>query len=47
MPVVSIAKRVTFVIGRDRRILRIDEGSAAIEPKGALDACTPTDEPTR
>jgi peroxiredoxin len=38
--IIGIAKRVTFVIGQDRRITHIDEGEAAIEPAGAVNACT-------
>jgi thioredoxin-dependent peroxiredoxin len=39
MMMVNVAKRFTFVIGADRRILRIDEGEAAIEPTTAISAC--------
>ena len=34
------ANRVTFVINKDGIIRRIDEGSDAIDPSGAIQACT-------
>ena len=39
MPVVKVANRVTFVIGTDGKILRIETGGDAIDPTGALEAC--------
>ncbi len=33
------AKRTTFVIGSDRKILKIDTGSDAIDPSGAITSC--------
>lgn len=39
VPIFTYAKRRTFVIGKDRRILAIDEGSDAIDPQGALGVC--------
>jgi len=33
------ANRVTFVIDKDGIIRRIDEGSGAIDPSGAMQAC--------
>ncbi len=39
MPVLTLAQRTTFVIGKDRKILRIDTGSDAIDPAGAVGAC--------
>jgi peroxiredoxin len=38
-PVVSFAKRYTFVIGEDRKILKVESGSDAINPEGAIVAC--------
>jgi peroxiredoxin Q/BCP len=38
-PVLKIAKRTTFVIGEDRKILRVDEGSDAVNPDTAIKAC--------
>lgn len=39
MAVVSYAQRYTFVIGPDRRILKVQSGSDAINPEGAIQAC--------
>lgn len=39
LPLVKLAKRVTFVIGKDRRILSRESGGAALDPQGALTAC--------
>jgi len=36
----GIASRTTFVIDGEGRIQHIEEGSAAIDPTGALNACT-------
>ncbi len=36
----GIASRTTFVIGKDGRILHIEEGGSAVDPAGALNACT-------
>ena len=38
-PLLTFAKRVTFVIGRDLTIQRIDEGGDALDPVGALKGC--------
>ncbi len=35
------ASRVTFVIGKDGKIVKVLEGRDAIDPAGALAACTP------
>ena len=37
-PLLTYAKRRTFVIGSDRRITHIDEGGDAIDPEGAIRA---------
>jgi thioredoxin-dependent peroxiredoxin len=39
-PLLDYAKRVTFVIGPDRRIVRVDEGGDAIDPAKSLEAVT-------
>lgn len=39
MPVVSHAQRYSFVIGSGRRILKVQSGSDAIDPSGAIAAC--------
>ena len=39
MPVVSVANRVTFVIGQDGKVAEIQKGSDAIDPSGAIVAC--------
>lgn len=35
----GVANRATFVVGADGRIEHIEEGSAAINPEGAVTAC--------
>ncbi len=39
-PIVTFAKRYTFVIGKERRILHVDSGGDAIDTGGALQACS-------
>jgi peroxiredoxin len=39
MPVISLAKRFTFVIGEGRKILKVDSGSDAIDPNAAIVSC--------
>jgi len=39
-PVVTFAKRTTFVIGKDRRITSVTTGGDAVDPKGAVDSAT-------
>jgi thioredoxin-dependent peroxiredoxin len=36
----TLARRVTFVVGPGRKILSVSEGSDAIEPSGAVAACS-------
>ena len=36
----TIAKRVTFVVGPGRKILSVSEGSDAMDPSGAVQACS-------
>lgn len=36
----TLARRVTFVVGPGRKILSIQEGSDAIDPSGAVGACS-------
>lgn len=38
-PVISIAGRYTFVVGPDMKILKTQEGSDAMEPGAAVQAC--------
>ncbi len=38
-PVVSYAQRFTFVVGQDRKILKVESGGDAIDPQGAIVAC--------
>lgn len=38
-PVVAFAKRYTFVIGEERKILKVESGGDAINPEGAIVAC--------
>ncbi len=36
----TIARRVTFVIGSGRKVLSVSEGSDALDPSGAVTACS-------
>lgn len=36
----TMAKRVTFVVGPGRKILSVQEGSDALDPSGAVTACS-------
>ena len=38
-PLVTFAKRTTFVIGAQRRVLHVDRGGAAVSTDGAIAAC--------
>jgi hypothetical protein len=40
MALFTIASRVTFVVGRGRKVLARFEGSDAISPSGAVAACS-------
>ena len=40
MPVVGLANRANYVVGKDGKIVSIVEGSAAIDPTAAVDACS-------
>jgi len=35
------AKRVTFVIGKDSKVVAVFEGPKALDPSGAVGACRP------
>jgi peroxiredoxin len=39
-PLVTLARRTTFVIGKERKILRIFQGTEALDSDGALQACS-------
>ena len=39
-PLITIAKRVSFVIGAGRKVLAIQEGSDAIDPSSTVTACS-------
>lgn len=39
MPMVSYAKRYSFVVGPDRKIVKIQSGSDAVNPEEAIAAC--------
>jgi peroxiredoxin len=39
MPLTGWAKRTTYVVGPERKILSMQEGSEAIEPEQAVRAC--------
>lgn len=39
-PIITISRRVTFVIGADRKVLSITEGSDAVDVNGAVGACS-------
>lgn len=38
-PVLTLANRYTFVIGEDRKILKVESGKDAIDPNGAITSC--------
>lgn len=38
-PVLKVAGRVTFVIGEGSRIFKVQDGTEAINPEGAVAAC--------
>jgi hypothetical protein len=40
MFLLGVAKRVTFVVGAGRKVLSVEEGSDAIDPSGAVVACS-------
>lgn len=40
IPLLALARRVTFVIGKGRRILRVDTGGGALDAGGAVEACS-------
>lgn len=39
-PIITFAKRYTFVIGKERKVLHVDSGSNAIDTDGAMQACS-------
>ena len=39
VPVMSLANRYTFVIGEDRKVLKVESGKDAIDPNGAIVSC--------
>lgn len=40
VPLLTLAKRVTFVIGAGRKVLAVQEGADALDPSGAVTACS-------
>lgn len=38
-PLVKLALRYTFVVGADRKVVRVDSGSDAIKPEDAIISC--------
>lgn len=38
-PVMTLANRYTFVIGEDRKVLKVESGKDAIDPNGAIVSC--------
>jgi hypothetical protein len=39
-PLITFAKRYTFVIGKERKVLHVDSGGDAIDTTGAMQACS-------
>ncbi|WP_342376250.1 redoxin domain-containing protein [Myxococcus stipitatus] len=39
MPVATISKRYTFVVGEGRKVLKVDSGSDAVDPSSAITSC--------
>lgn len=46
MPLVHLAHRYTFVIGPERKILRVDSGKDAVDPEAAVQACPRRQQPS-
>ncbi len=40
MPIIGLANRANYVVGRDGKIVSVVTGSAAIDPSAAVDACS-------
>ena len=40
VPIFKRAKRVTYVIGQDGKIEHVEEGAEAVDPTGAIQACS-------
>jgi thioredoxin-dependent peroxiredoxin len=40
IPLIGLANRATFVVDRDGTVKRIIEGQDAVDPGGAIQACT-------
>ncbi|MCK8498441.1 peroxiredoxin [Myxococcus fulvus] len=40
MPLVTVSKRYTFVVGEGRKVLKVDAGGDAIDPSGAITSCS-------
>lgn len=38
-PVLKLANRYTFVIGEERKVLKVESGKDAIDPNGAIVSC--------
>ena len=38
-PVLTLSNRYTFVIGEERKVLKVESGKDAIDPNGAIVAC--------
>lgn len=45
LPVVGIASRRTFVVGKGRKVLEVTEGGDAIDPSKSVRACSLRDHP--
>jgi len=39
MPVMSLANRYSFVVGEDRKIVKVQSGKDALDPAEAIAAC--------
>jgi thioredoxin-dependent peroxiredoxin len=39
LPVMTMAQRYTFVVGEDRKVLKVESGSDAVDPAEAIAAC--------
>ncbi len=40
MPVMAAAKRYSFVVGQDRKIVKVSSGADAVNPEEAIAACS-------
>lgn len=40
MPIATVSKRYTFVVGEGRKVLKVDSGGDAVDPSSAITSCS-------